>query len=102
MSSKAYDIRLSQTNADRWVASDQETGASGEGSSAAKALIGLGIELGLGEDDELTVEELLAEFAAEDERALSEEFERKVERRRAEYERGQYSSLSEVRDRLNG
>jgi len=60
-----------------------ETGISGSGETEAIALA------------------VLAEHLAEGE-ALSPEFAEKVERRREEYERGDCSSLDDVRDRLNG
>lgn len=63
-----------------------ETGVSGSGETEAMALAVL-------------AEHLADRNEARD--ALSEEFAKKVERRRREYERGEYSSLDEVRDRLN-
>lgn len=65
MSSATRTVTISQTDDDRWVAADEETGTTSEGYSIGMALLGLGIKLGVMESEDRTVEEMLDELVDE-------------------------------------
>lgn len=65
MSTASRRISLARTERGRWIATDEATGTTGEGDSAGVALLGLGLKLGLLEDEAGSLDELIDSLVAE-------------------------------------